>query len=246
MNRLFGLSVIVGFSLILLTACSASPTASSVSEDQSASVSAESSVAASSEPAVSAASSEFVAPAASSDAASSDAVGRASSDKASSDKASSDKASSDRASSNAASSEPVLSGPSGLAEMGVPMKYISPDEVLAIVQAGDKTKVILDLRKPADAKAAHIEGSAFAPVNKAVDNNNYADALANIAGALSDATGNEVGEGKDVILVCYQGKKYAQVATDILNALGADMDHVYTMEGGFKAWSEAGKPTVAG
>ena len=243
MNRLFGLSAVLGVSLILLTACSASPAASSAPENQSASISAESSVAVSSEPAVSAASSELVAPAASSDVASSDI---ASSDKASSDKASSDVASSDKSSSDAASSEPALSGPSGLAEMNVSMKYISIDEVLAIVQSGDKTKVILDLRKPADAKAAHIEGSIFAPVNKAVDNNNYADALANIAGTLSDATGNEVGEGKDIILVCYQGKKYAQAATDILNALGADMGHVYTMEGGFKAWNEAGNPTVAG
>ncbi len=174
-----------------------------------------------------------------------------SSDAASSDAVSSDSASSDSASSNAASSGSsnrsagaVLSGPSGLAKMNVEMRYISDTDVLAIVDSGDAGKVIIDLRKPEDAQAGHIKGAIFAPMNKAVDNNNYTDAVANLAGALHDATGNEVGEGKELILVCYSGKKYAQAATDILNALGADMDKVYTLQGGMTAWNEAGHPTV--
>ncbi len=259
MNRLVGISAVLALSLALCTACSAAPDASSSSaEKPDASASAELVASASAESttpsaqAAPAASSE-AAPAASSDApsrtssdaASSDAVSRASSDAASSDGGSSDRGSSDAASSNAASSGPVLSGPSGLAEMNVSMKYISLDEVQTIAESDDKTKVIIDLRKPADAQSAHIQGSIFAPMNKAVDNNNYADAIAELTGALHDAVGNEVGEGKDLILVCYQGKKYAQAATDILNALGADMDHVYTMEGGMKAWTEANKPTVS-
>ena len=174
-----------------------------------------------------------------------------SSDAASSDAASSDAASSDAASSNAASSGSsnrsagaVLSGPSGLAKMNVAMHYISDTETLAIIDSGDASKVIVDLRKPEDAKAGHIKGAIFAPMNKAVDNNDYAEALANLTGALHDATGNEVGEGKELVLVCYAGKKYAQAATDILNALGADMDKVYTLEGGMTAWNEAGHPVV--
>ena len=238
MKRIIGLSAVFALSLIILASCSTAPTPSSSTASSSATNSS----------ATLASSSEVVLPATSSDVASSDAASSdaVSSDAVSSDAASSDVVSSDRASSNAASSEPVLSGPSGIAEMNVPMQYISVTDVLAIAQGNDNSKVIIDLRKPADTKTATIQGAIFAPMNKAVDNNNYADAIANLTSALVEATGDEVGEGKDLILVCYQGKKYAQAATDILNALGADMDHVYTMEGGFKAWNEAGNPTVAG
>ena len=128
--------------------------------------------------------------------------------------------------------------------MNVGMQYISGKDLLAAIGSGDKNKIIIDLRKSEDAKAGAIEGSIFAPMNRAVDNNDYVDAIANLSGALYDATGSEVGEGKELILVCYQGKKYAQAATDILNALGADMEKVYTLEGGMKAWNEAGNPTV--
>ena len=171
--------------------------------------------------------------------ASSDAGGVASSDSASSDARSSDAASSD-----GGSSDPVLSGPSGLTEMDVAMNYISPAEVQAAVEGGSSTMVVVDVRKPEDAAKGHIAGCIFAPMNKAVDNNNYAPAILNITSALTEATGNEVGEGKDVVLACYKGKKYAQAATDILNALGADMQHVYTMEGGMEAWNAASLPVV--
>lgn len=177
----------------------------------------------------------------------------ASSDRASSDAASSDAASSDAASSNVASSSRVSSGASsgiassaasGISEMNVSMQYISGTDLLAAINKGDKNKLIVDLRKPADVKAGFIQGAIFAPMNGAVDNSNYIDAIANLTGALYDATGNEVGEGKELVLVCYQGKKYAQAATDILNALGADMSKVYTLEGGMAAWNKAGNPTV--
>ena len=129
--------------------------------------------------------------------------------------------------------------------MGVKMNYMSAADLLAALGKHDPDLVVVDLRKPADAKAGHIEGAIFAPVNKAVDNNNYADALANVTSALHDATGNEVGQGKKLVLACYAGKKYAQAATDILNALGADMDNVYTLEGGMNAWIDGGNPVVA-
>ena len=237
MNRIFSLFAALTLSLVLLSSCASAPAASSASaEDTTAS--------ASSVTESSASSGTAATPVASSDVASSDSASRASSDRASSDRASSDRASSDRASSNAASSEPVLSGPSGLAEMNVSMNYVSGAEVLSMLNSNSKDKVFIDLRKPADYKEGHIAGSISAPVNKAVDNNDYADAIAELTSALHDAVGNEVGEGKDLILICYQGKKYAQAATDILNALGGDMDHVYTLEGGMKAWTEANNPTT--
>lgn len=223
-------------SVLVATFLLAAGVLSGCAPTESADTNAASSAASSSEPASAA---PAALPALSSDSASSD---TASSDSASSDSASSDSASSNSASSNK-SSEPVLSGPSGISEMNVSMNYISDADVLAAL--GSKDMVVIDLRKPADAKAGHIQGAIFAPMNKAVDNNNYADAIANITGALYDATGNEVGEGKKLVLACYAGKKYAQAATDILNALGADMDNVYTLQGGMTAWNEAGNPTVA-
>ena len=42
-----------------------------------------------------------------------------------------------------------------------------------------------------------------------------------------------------LILICYSGKRYAQATTNVLAALGYDMSKVYTLEGGFTAWSEA-------
>lgn len=128
--------------------------------------------------------------------------------------------------------------------MNVSMQYISSKDLLAALEAGDKDMLLIDLRKPADVKAGHIEGVITAPMNKAVDNNDYADALANLTSALYDATGNEVGEGRQLVLVCYAGKKYAQAATDILNALGADMTSVYTLEGGMTEWTEGNNPVV--
>ena len=55
------------------------------------------------------------------------------------------------------------------------------------------------------------------------------------------ATMTEATKGLDkkIILVCYSGKRYAQAATNALSAIGYDMSKVYTLEGGFKAWSEA-------
>ena len=38
--------------------------------------------------------------------------------------------------------------------------------------------------------------------------------------------------------MAYSGKRYAQAATNVLSALGYDMSKVYTLEGGFTAWSE--------
>ena len=46
------------------------------------------------------------------------------------------------------------------------------------------------------------------------------------------------GLDKNLILVCYSGKRYAQATTNVLSALGYDMTKVYTLEGGFTAWSE--------
>ncbi|MBQ9068492.1 MAG: hypothetical protein IJ131_05425 [Eggerthellaceae bacterium] len=246
MKRLFAILIACVFAAGVLAGCASSDDASSLSASAPTSSAQEQSSSASeaSTSSVSAASSDAK-PAASSDSValgSSDAVGKGSSDSVA--RGSSDSASSDAASSDSRSSEPVLDGPSGLAENDVAMQYVTCKEVLADIDKGDKTKLLVDLRKAEDFKAGHIKGAVNAPLNKVVDNNNYADGIANLTATLSRVTGNEVGEGCEIVLVCYAGKKYAQAGTDILNALGADMDTVFTLEGGMTAWNEAGNPVV--
>ena len=48
-----------------------------------------------------------------------------------------------------------------------------------------------------------------------------------------------------LVLVCYSGKRYAQATTNVLSALGYDMSKVYTLEGGYKAWTKAYAVTPA-
>ena len=254
MKRLFAILIACVFAAGVLAGCASSddasslsasaPTSSAQEQSSSASEASTSSVSAASSDAKPAASSDSVALGSSDSVAlgSSDAVGKGSSDSVA--RGSSDSASSDAASSDSRSSEPVLDGPSGLAENDVAMQYVTCKEVLADIDKGDKTKLLVDLRKAEDFKAGHIKGAVNAPLNKVVDNNNYADGIANLTATLSRVTGNEVGEGREIVLVCYAGKKYAQAGTDILNALGADMDTVFTLEGGMTAWNEAGNPVV--
>ena len=57
--------------------------------------------------------------------------------------------------------------------------------------------------------------------------------------ALKDATGSESGADKKLVLICYSGKTYAQAGTNVLSVIGANMDNVFTLEGGMKAWTGA-------
>jgi len=53
------------------------------------------------------------------------------------------------------------------------------------------------------------------------------------------------GLDKNIVVICYSGKRYAQATTNVLSALGYDMSKVYTLEGGMKAWTEAYPTNVA-
>lgn len=129
-------------------------------------------------------------------------------------------------------------------ETGTEMQYISADEVLAAVEAHDSSMMIVDLRNAEDYDAGHIEGSIPASMQKAVEDGDYADGIANLTTALGIASGADLDADKKIVLVCYTGKKYAQAGTDVLNALGADLSNVYTLEKGAKGWTEAGNPMV--
>ena len=116
----------------------------------------------------------------------------------------------------------------------IEMKYITPADVEA--NLGNDDYLVVDLRKAADYEAGHIPGAISADMDAAVNGDNQAG-IDTMTAALQEATGSDVAEGKTLVLVCYSGAKYAQAGTNLLGAMGADMDSVYTLEGGMKAWT---------
>lgn len=120
-------------------------------------------------------------------------------------------------------------------ETGIDMQYITADELEAAL--GTDEYLIVDTRAVADYEAGHIEGSISADMEAAAVDGDYDTGVDNMVAALQDATGSDTGEGETLVIVCYSGRSYAQAATDILNALGADMDNVYTLEGGINGWT---------
>ena len=110
----------------------------------------------------------------------------------------------------------------------VPMQYITPAEAKELLD--DEGYVFFDLRKTADSSVSSIPGAEAWDMDAAKEG----DAEA------GKATMTEATEGldKNIILICYSGKRYAQATTNVLSALGYDMSKVYTLEGGFTAWSE--------
>lgn len=120
-------------------------------------------------------------------------------------------------------------------ETGIDMQYITADELEAAL--GTDEYLIVDTRAVADYEAGHIEGSISADMEAAAVDGDYDTGIDNMVAALQDATGSDTGEGETLVIVCYSGRSYAQAATDILNALGADMDNVYTLEGGINGWT---------
>lgn len=122
-----------------------------------------------------------------------------------------------------------------VSETGVAMQYITPADTEANLDNADY--VIVDLRKAADYEAGHIPGAISADMDAIVEGEDYAAGVDTMTAALEDATGDAAGADKTMVLVCYSGKKYAQAGTDVLNALGANMANVYTLEGGMKAWT---------
>ena len=109
-----------------------------------------------------------------------------------------------------------------------PMQYITLEEAKELLN--DDGYVFFDLRKAADSSANSIPGAECWDMDAAKEG----DAEAGKA-AMTEAT---EGLDKNIILVCYSGKRYAQATTNALAAIGYDMTKVFTLEGGFTAWSE--------
>lgn len=126
-------------------------------------------------------------------------------------------------------------------EASNPMQYIGIETLKESIESGSDDYVILDTRKLEDFNKGHIVGSFPADVDAANKGGDDATGTANIKAALLEATGNEVGDpNAKYALVCYSGKSYAQKATDLMIEMGIKADQIYTVEGGMKAWEEAG------
>lgn len=117
----------------------------------------------------------------------------------------------------------------------VAMSYKTVDELKADLDNEDV--VVVDVRKAEDFAAGHIKGAVSADMD-AAKAGDAAAGEANMKAALKEATGDEKGAGKELVLVCYSGKSYAQAGTNVLNTIGADMDKVKTLEGGIQAWGD--------
>lgn len=92
-----------------------------------------------------------------------------------------------------------------------------------LLASGDTA--VLDVRTPGEYAAAAIQGSHHLPLDQLEE---HAPALAG-------------GLARPVTLVCRSGKR-AQAAYDVL--AGAGVTDVHVLEGGMRAWREAGQPVT--
>ena len=114
-------------------------------------------------------------------------------------------------------------------EADVEMQYITVEDASANLESDDYT--FIDVRKAEDYAASHIPGAISADMD-AAKNGDFDAGVATMQDVLNSGVDN------NLVLICYSGKTYAQATTNVLSALGYDMSKVYTLEGGFNAWSE--------
>ena len=114
------------------------------------------------------------------------------------------------------------------ADGNVAMQYITIED--AKTKLEDDSYVFFDVRKAADSSTMTIPGAEAWDMDAAKEG----DAEAGKA-TMTEATKDL---DKNIIVVCYSGKRYAQATTNALAAIGYDMSKVFTLEGGFTAWSE--------
>lgn len=112
-------------------------------------------------------------------------------------------------------------------------QYITAPELEVIVSEENNEYVLFDVRKKADYDTEHVKGSISADVDSVVSNEDSDPARANIEQALSST---DVA-GKKLVLLCYSGKRYAEAATNLLVESGVEAGQIYTLEGGYKGWT---------
>lgn len=110
------------------------------------------------------------------------------------------------------------------------VQFITAEE--AHEKLADDSYQLLDVRKLEDFQAAHIPNSIHADMD-----------AANKQGDIEDGKVQMQNAGvpeldKNLIIVCYSGKSYAEAATKVLGEMGYDTSKLYTLEGGFQKWTE--------
>lgn len=123
-----------------------------------------------------------------------------------------------------------------------PMEYIGAEDLKESIESGADDYVILDVRKIEDYNDSHIVGSYTADQDAANKGGDDEKGIENLKKALTDATGNELGNADDkYALVCYSGQSYAQKATDLMIKMGISKDQIFTVKDGMKAWDAGGE-----
>lgn len=123
-----------------------------------------------------------------------------------------------------------------------PMNYIGVEDLKESIESGSDDYVILDVRKIEDYNDSHIVGSYAADQDAANKGGDDEQGIENLKKALTEATGNEVGNSDDkYALVCYSGQSYAQKATDLMIEMGISKDQIFTVKDGMKAWEDGGE-----
>lgn len=118
------------------------------------------------------------------------------------------------------------------------MQYIEREALKDAITSGQSDYIVLDVRKSADYEKGHIAGAESADVDPALGVlGDDAKGVENLKQALKKSCGNELGTGRKMVILCYSGAKYAQKATDLLVGIGADASTIYTLKGGYKAWT---------
>ena len=117
------------------------------------------------------------------------------------------------------------------------MDHYNKVDVAAVEAAAkDDSYVILDARKAADYKDAHVAGAVSADVDGYINTNNKAAAAANVKAVV-----DKYGKDKKYVVLCYSGNRYAKAATGLLMNNGIKNASIQTLTGGMSAWRSAGK-----
>ena len=117
----------------------------------------------------------------------------------------------------------------------VAYNYTDVDGVKAA--QSDENTVILDARKAADYKDAHIGGAVSADMDGYVSGTiSKADSDNNIKSVVE-----KKGADKKYIIICYSGNRYAKAATEVLVENGVKVSNISILTGGMGAWRSAGE-----
>ena len=117
----------------------------------------------------------------------------------------------------------------------VAYNYTDVDAVKAA--QSDENTVILDARKVADYKDAHIGGAVSADMDGYVSGTiSKADSDNNIKSVVE-----QKGADKKYIIICYSGNRYAKAATEVLVENGVKVSNISILTGGMGAWRSAGE-----